>query len=156
MISHVSSELPVIIYLVDFHEPPYASGAALLYASGAAFLSRSRCLLPVLSSISIGHPLGAKFVDQSATCNGCFPLCMRELCVAIVDALVHRSTGHQASLSPGKLGGLSQIPFFALTLPLFVRPKGLFGADYFVARCADGELSCRCLTSQLYWLRESP
>ena len=72
------------------------------------------------------------------------------------DALVHRSTGHQASFFPGKLGDLSQIPFFALTLPLFVRPKGLFGADYIVARCADGELSCRCLTSQLYWLRESP
>ena len=32
------------------------------------------------------------------------------------DALVHRSTGHQASFLPGKLGDLSQIPFFALTL----------------------------------------
>ena len=34
-------------------------------------------------NISWSSPWG-KIVDQSATHNGCFPLCMRELCVAIV------------------------------------------------------------------------
>ena len=155
MISHVSSELPVIIYLVDFHEPPYASGTALLYASGAALLSRSRCLLPFFPQYQLVIPLGQN-CRPIGDLQWLFPPLHAGTLCCHSDALVHRSTGHQASLSPGKLGGLSQIPFFALTLPLFVRPKGLFGADYFVARCADGELSCRCLTSQLYWLRESP
>ena len=39
------------------------------------------------------------------------------------DALVHRSTGHQASLSPGKLGGLSQIPFFTSSAVYWFRPN---------------------------------
>ena len=34
-------------------------------------------------NINWSSPWG-KIVDQSATHNGCFPLCMRELCVAIV------------------------------------------------------------------------
>ena len=53
------------------------------------------------------------------------------------DALVHRSTGHQASLSPGKLGGLSQIPFFTSSPVYWFRPnpKGAGTARLQVLTC---------------------
>ena len=94
---------------ISFHEPPSS------YASGAALLSRSRFPLPFFPQYQLVIPLGQNCRPIGDSQWLFSPLHAGTLrCHS--DALVHRSTGHQASFLPGKLGDLSQIPFFALTL----------------------------------------
>ena len=103
---------------ISFQEPPSS------YASGAALLSRSRCPLPFFPQYQLVIPLGQN-CRPIGDSQWLFPPLHAGTLRCHSDALVHRSTGHQASFFPGKLGGLSQIPFFALTLHccLLVRSK---------------------------------
>ena len=77
--------------------------------------SRSRCLLPFFPQYQLVIPLGQN-CRPIGDSQWLFPPLHAGTLRCHSDALVHRSTGHQASFFPGKLGDLSQIPFFALTL----------------------------------------
>ena len=70
-------------------------------------------------NISWSSPWG-KIVDQSATHNGCFPLCMRELCVAIVTRWY---TGQPDTRLPSPPASWVTCPKFH---PLFQRSSAVY------------------------------